>query len=261
MKNDLPKVKDAMSRNVFFLREDDFATKGRALFRNFEYRSMPVLDEDNKVIGIVTRGDILIITSTKSNIPVSGIMSTPRVLLTPEEDLLTAAKKMVDADVSSALVVKSTTDNTLVGIISLHDILPFLREKKSNKLARDIMTTEVVTCSPNDGVAKVWDKMEKTKFTGLPVVKNGKIVGIITRKDIIDAGFVRIRREDDKGKVKNSPKIEKIMKTPAICVSPDTSIKEIIDIILKHNIGRVPVTENKKLIGIIDREDIVRAFL
>ena len=38
-KNDLPKVKDAMSRSVFFLREDDFATKGRALFRNFEYRS------------------------------------------------------------------------------------------------------------------------------------------------------------------------------------------------------------------------------
>ncbi len=255
------KVADVMSVNPVRVKETEFATKARALFRSYRYRSMPVVDEENKVVGVITRGDIIEVTSTKSNVLVSGLMSTPRVILTPEEDLRSAARKMIDASVESAVVVRSSIDNTLVGMISLHDILPYFKEAGKNKLAKEIMTKEVVSCTPDDGIPKVLDKMEKMKFTGLPVVKDGKLVGIITRKDIIDAGFARISREGKKGKVKNPPKVKRLMKTPVISVSPNTTVAEVIRIILEHNIGRVPVVENKRLVGIITRKDIIKSFL
>ena len=97
------KVADVMSVNPVRVKETEFATKARALFRSYRYRSMPVVDEENKVVGVITRGDIIEVTSTKSNVLVSGLMSTPRLVLTPEEDLRSAARKMIDAGLPVAL--------------------------------------------------------------------------------------------------------------------------------------------------------------
>ncbi len=262
--SELPKVKDVMTTSVVTVHEDEPATKARALFREYGYRSFPVVDSEGRLIGIITRGDIMRITSSRSNILVGGLMSTSVDTALPEESILDAARKMIRLDVERLPVVASATDSTLCGIISAHDIIKALLEsghEPIKKRVADIMTTEVVTCSYDDPVTKVWAKMDDTGFSGIPVVKNGEIIGIITRKDIIDSGFARISREDDKGKARNPPSVEKVMTTPAVTVYRETDVREAGKIMVEKYIGRLPVVENKKVVGIIDRDDVMGAWL
>ncbi len=257
------KVEDVMSRNVVYVHEEDFATKARALLREYGFRSLPVVDDEKKLVGIVTRSDVLAITSTRSNIPVKGIMSSPTIFATPDEDVLEVAEKLIEANVGRAPVVKSKENMELVGIITMHDIIRVLLEKNikpKKKYIEEIMTRDVVTCDASDRVNKVLDMMRDSGYSGLPVLKNGKLVGVITRKDIIKAGYARLEREDEKGAKKKAPKVEALMSTPPITVSPSDEIRKAMEIIVERNIGRLPVVENGRLVGIVSRDDIVKAF-
>jgi len=256
------KVKDIMVTKVLSVRERDYATTARKLFRDYGYRSFPVVDDENRLVGIITRGDILNITSSRSNLQVSGLMSSPLFYTTPEEDLLKIAKIIVENNIGRMPVVRSSTDKTLIGMVSAHDIIKkFIEKEPRKKLVEEIMTKEVKTCSPYDEITKVWDKMLETGFSGIPVVKEEKLIGIVTRMDIIRSGYARISREDDKGKVRRSTQIENVMRTPVTTVQPSTPVIDAAKIIVEKNIGRLPVLEEEKLVGIVDREDLLNAWI
>jgi CBS domain-containing protein len=114
---------------------------------------------------------------------------------------------------------------------------------------KSIKTNKVVTCDPKDKIAKVWVKMEDTGFSGMPVVKKKKVIGMITRGDILSSG------------TKTSASVEKVMKTPAITVNSNAKVEDALKLMLKHNIGRLPVVQKNRLVGIIDRENILEAWL
>lgn len=256
---------DAMTAKPLSVKEDDFATKVRSLFRKSGYRSLPVVDGENRLVGVITRGDILNLTSGKSNIQAKGIMSPPTIYTTPGEDLLQVAEKLIAADVGRAPVITSETDRELLGIVCTHDILKKLREKKlrhRKKRIGEIMTTQVVSCKSEDPITKVWDKMDDTGFSGIPVRRGKGVIGMITRKDIIKAGHARIEKENERGrgKARNPPAVERLMHTPVISVTPDCTIGEAIDLMLRFDIGRLPVV-NEGLVGIIDREDVLKTYL
>lgn len=82
---------------------------------------------------------------------------------------------------------------------------------------------------------------------------------MITRMDILQSGKARPSLESKKGR--NPPKVKTIMKTPVITISNDAPIKEAAKVIKNHDIGRLPVIRNEKLIGIVDREDIIEQYL
>jgi len=260
----IPRVGDVMTTSVVTLREEEPATRARALFREYGYRSFPVVDEDGRLVGIITRGDILRISSSRSNLLVRGLMSTGVATALPGESIIDAARKMIRLDVERLPVVASETDSTLVGIISAHDVIEALLEsgrEPIKKTVEEIMTAQVVTCSHDDPVTKVWTKMQETGFSGIPVLKNGEIIGMVTRKDIIDSGFARITREDEKGRVRNPPPVERVMTTPPITVHRTTPVQEAARILTGKQIGRLPVVEDRKVVGIIDRDDVMAAWL
>lgn len=249
-----------MSRPLF-VRDSDLATKVRSIFRRSGYRSLPVVDGKERLVGIITRRDILNITSTKSNVTAKGIMSSPIIYFTPDENLLSAARKMLRAKADMAMVVESKQSMKLAGVVSTHDILKVLSKKSNHpkKLVKEIMNRNVPTCSPSDLIAKVWRKMEEVSCTCMPVVKK-KVVGMITRGDVIAAGFVRIHREDEDGKRRTST-VERVMKTPVISIAPYAKIEEAAAIMLKKNIGSLPVIEKGKLLGLVERSDVIKQYL
>ncbi|MBI5253542.1 MAG: CBS domain-containing protein [Euryarchaeota archaeon] len=249
-------IDNIMSRPLS-VRESDLATKVRSIFRRSGYRSLPVVDGKERLIGIITRRDVLKITSTKSNVTAKGIMSSPVIYLTPDEDLLGAARKMLRAKVGRAMVVESRQSMKLAGVVSTHDILKVLFEKHRSpkKLVKEIMNRNVFTCSPSDPITKVWRKMEEVSCTGMPVVKK-KVLGMVTRGDIIAAGFARIHRENESGKSRTLT-VERVMQTPVISIAPDAKIEDAAAIMLKKNIRSLPVIEKGKLLGLVDRNDII----
>jgi CBS domain-containing protein len=258
------KVSDVMSSNPVTVQKGDLATRVRFLFRRSRFRSLPVIDNGDRVIGIITRKDILCVTSTRSNILVEGLMSHPLLLLTPHEDLPSAIRKMVEASVSTAIVVEGETLPKLVGVLSVSDLFHVLLQQDLPSLnvpLEEIMTREVATCDVKDAITKVWTLMEETGYSGIPVLKNGRLIGMITRMDILDAGCARIQREDEKGKGKYQTRVEKVMRTPVITLGPREKVREAMRVMLGRGIGRIPVAEGAHILGIVDREDLLRRCL
>jgi CBS domain-containing protein len=123
----------------------------------------------------------------------------------------------------------------------------------------EIMTEDVVTCSPDDDVDNIWRLMNETRFAGLPVVKGGKLVGIVTQKDLLGTGRVLPGFESSKGRFRDSPKISSVMQTNVVAVAPSTKAIRVAKVMVSKDVGRVPVIDkNRKLLGIVDREDIAR---
>lgn len=113
---------------------------------------------------------------------------------------------------------------------------------------RDYMTTNVVTVSPYQKIEEVIKLIEETGHDGFPVIKDGRIVGIITARDLI--------------KAKKDALVKDVMKREVIVTFPDTNLIDVARVMFRMGISRLPVVdENKRLIGIITNTDVVRSHI
>jgi len=138
--------------------------------------------------------------------------------------------------------------------MTLHDIEKKLIEQISNEIeapltAKDIMSTVVKTISEKTTIKEAEEKMVLYGHSGLPVIKRGKIIGIISRKDIDKA----IRH-----KLSHAP-VKGFMLKRIITASPDTTVKYLQKTMIENAIGRIPILDVSKLVGIVTRKDILRA--
>jgi len=244
---------------------DELATKARATLKDYGLRVLPVLDENRRLAGVITRNDVMVITSSVSPIQARGVMSQPKFVATPDMEASQTARKMIHLDEWYVPVVKSDQDPTYEGMLGLENFVEAALQKKTSRLSRplsDIMSTQVVTCTPEDEVDNVWRLMREKSFAGLPVVKKGRLVGIITEKDMLDSGAIFPAFEARKGRFKAPPKIASVMKTNVVSLKPTSTVGEAAKTMLEKNFGRVPVTDEKgRLVGIVDREDVAKALL
>lgn len=120
-------------------------------------------------------------------------------------------------------------------------------------LARDIMTRNVVTCSPDTTIEEAIKLLVSIEISGLIVLdQNNDIVGVITEKDLLIAY--------DFLKVLTAP-VKDFYNKNVVSVTEETPIEEIYRILVLKNIRRVPVVGNKKLVGVVSRRDILKAIL
>lgn len=112
------------------------------------------------------------------------------------------------------------------------------------------MTRNPITVSPSDTVATARGKMQAGNFRRLPVVENGKLVGLVTDRDLRQ----HVGLED-------RIKITAAMTEALITVTPATTLESAAQLLLKRKIGGLPVVENGKLVGIITTSDVLTAFL
>ena len=117
--------------------------------------------------------------------------------------------------------------------------------------ARDLMRTNVISVSPDEKVAAIDLLMVRKSLGGVPIVENERVVGIVTSRDIM---ISRLRTS-----IAGMP-VESIMTKNPITVSPNDSIKKILSVMLSHGIERIPVTENTKLVGIVEEQTVLSAI-
>jgi len=112
------------------------------------------------------------------------------------------------------------------------------------------MTKEPVTVAPNDLLIRASHKMQAGGFRRLPVVSDGKLVGIVTERDL----------REHRGHLEHI-KINGMMTENPVTVTPATTLEEAAQILLERQIGGLPVVADGRLIGIITASDILNAFL
>lgn len=117
-------------------------------------------------------------------------------------------------------------------------------------LVNNRMTRDPVTVTGEDLLIQARLKMQKGGFRGIPVVRDGYLVGIITDRDIREhSGYL------DRTQVKSA------MSTKPITVTPGTTVEVAAQLLLKQKIGGLPVVEKSRLVGILTTSDILEAFL
>ena len=128
-------------------------------------------------------------------------------------------------------------------------ILQLLKKKISPQLkAKDIMSYPVKTLLEDMTVEKANRIMLRYGHTGMPVVKEDRLIGIISRTDLDKAMIHNLSHAPIKG----------FMKQKVVTIHPNTSINEINELLSKHNIGRLPVMEGDKIVGIVTRTNLLQ---
>ena len=121
-------------------------------------------------------------------------------------------------------------------------------------VAKDIMNKIVTAAKKNTIGRDLAIKLLSGMYSGLPVVDDkGKVVGVVSEFDLLKA--------IKEGKKLEQVTAEDIMSKNPICVSENTPVEEIIDLMMKHNIIRVPVVRNDNLVGVISRCDILSSIV
>ncbi len=112
------------------------------------------------------------------------------------------------------------------------------------------MSGNVVTLTPDDYLSTAQSRMWSGKFRRLPVVQDERLVGIITDRDL----------REHLGRLERT-RISEAMTENPLTVTPETTLEEAAQTLLKNKIGGLPVIELGKLVGIITTSDILQAFL
>lgn len=143
--------------------------------------------------------------------------------------------------------------------------------------AADIMVKDVVTVGPEAPVMDIAALMLERRISGLPVVDGGgRILGIVSEGDLIrrpeidtdrvKLGWLRLLLTDDESRARDFVKhhgrtAREVMTQPAHSVAPDTPLGEVVRLLERHHIKRLPVVERGKLVGLVTRTDLLRALV
>jgi CBS domain-containing protein len=143
--------------------------------------------------------------------------------------------------------------------------------------AADVMTRRLITIDPDSSVADAAKSMLENRISGLPVIDGqGRLVGLISEGDLLHRAEMgtqqRPRRSwwlnlisgptgaaDDYIK-SHSRKVRDVMTQSVVSVSPDASINDIVRVLERHRIKRVPVLDNGQLVGIVSRANLLQAL-
>src|SRR5919108_3610534 len=113
---------------------------------------------------------------------------------------------------------------------------------------RDVMTSNPSCVSPDDSIQNAARIMRDMDTGAVPVVENGRPVGIVTDRDIV------VRAVAEEGQL-NRP-VRDIVTSTIVCASPDMSTREAADLMSEHQVRRLPVVENNRLVGIVSIGDL-----
>ena len=134
------------------------------------------------------------------------------------------------------------------------------------------MTADVVTVEPETTLKEVANILVERSIGGLPVVAaDGKVLGVVSESDILwkelrplpeAAGLIErlLERAYGDDKRAKATTAGEAMSSPAITIEPDAPVARAARLMLEYMINRVPVVSDGRLVGILARSDLVRAF-
>lgn len=129
--------------------------------------------------------------------------------------------------------------------------------------AEEIMTREVSTVSESATIGEALQILASLDIRHLPVTRDGELVGMISDRDMRDAGLTAVPDFEDMDRIRamRSQPVSEIMRGDVVTVDPATSVTEIANLLVEEKICAVPVVDehDNALVGLVSYVDILRA--
>ncbi len=123
------------------------------------------------------------------------------------------------------------------------------------------MTRNPKTVGPDDPLAHAADVMRQHRFNHLPVVEEGKLVGILSDTDLRNVSLASDRPSGPGEPELRERKVRDVMKTEVWSLTPEDAVEDALLIIQRKKFGALPVLEGDRLVGIITKLDMINAFI
>ena len=131
------------------------------------------------------------------------------------------------------------------------------------KTVSDVMTKKVVTIGENDTLEKLEEGMQRFHFRHLPVVEDGKLVGLVSHRDLLHAfsSFLSASASERDAVIRKQP-AKKIMRADVVTIGPDDTLLDAAKLMWEAKLGCLPVVDkDEKLVGILTEGDFVRIMI
>jgi len=144
----------------------------------------------------------------------------------------------------------------VIGGVLLADLFPVIisRNELHGPVSR-YMTEKVVFAAPSDEISKVYPMIVDSGFVAFPVIEKKRLVGVISRRDLISHRNVRSALAQH-GKIT----VGDVMIRDTVTIGPDEPISAAAEQIVKHDISFLPVVEGGRVAGVVNRHDVLAAL-
>jgi CBS domain-containing protein len=277
-------LRSSIIKKAITVTQNTLVLEAIELLQKFRIGRLVVIGKNYAPIGIITQKDILRSLYPLGNKPfgslqVGDVMSTNLITVRKSDSVYRCAKLMRDNNISSLVVLRD--DNSLEGILTKTDLVfNFLIQETEPLKVSKVMTTKVISVAPDDQLFFVESVLLNNKISRVPVIKNQKLVGIITYKDFIPAKIPnRLGSFTDPSELRDilySPhpsqfninqldyvltfRAEDIMTKNPVTIESSDDVSMAALIMYRYNISGIPVIKQSKLAGIITKSDIVFAL-
>jgi CBS domain-containing protein len=266
-----------MTKKVITCTPTDTLLKVQQLMMNNNISRVVIVDKNNKPVGIITqKGMVNFLVADKSKrgveeIKAEEVMTKELITATREASMSNIAETMMKNDISSVIIVDGK--GKLDGIVTKTDVTAWYSTVRGAFKVQEFMTAKPVTVKPSQSVFVVASLMAEHSISRVVVSdKDNKILGIITAADMTTMSKLlkpaKVLKEEKPLVLKGAIALPKdvflitagdIMTADPLRVSKGASLAEAAELMTKHKISGLPVTEKGKLVGIITKSDIIRA--
>jgi len=261
-----------MVKNPLAMEKRELVSNARRMMEKRGVSRVLITDR-GRLVGIVTERDLVErlssyrtgkVTSTKLRL--AGCMGVRLagpdrlIVVEPEAKVGEAARLMIENGISGLPVVEG---GSIVGILTKTDLVRLCLGIRGVRV-KDVMTKNPIVVSRATSVLSARERLLKESVTVLPVVDDGKIVGLLTESDV--ARYLEsFRRQSDLKHLSSKIRelaVDDVVRRDVPTVRADTPVSEAARIMLERHMKGVPVTDKSgRLAGIVTKTDLARLVL
>ena len=249
------KAKELMSREYRVIEPDEPISRALSIF---EETDTIIVMENKNYKGVLIEKEL-----TRAKLPPNAkvksfIKSAPK--LDVDTDMEEIARLMLESNIYALPVFEN---EKLIGVVKVDELLEkVVEEEFGDEKIEKFISKNVAFVSPDDNIGKVIKIFREKNISRLPVVENGKVVGVITMKDLME----KVIHPEDKpeyGEFVAEKKrylkipVKGIMTPEPFTMPPHARVREAVREMIGRNIGGIIVAENGKLVGILTKRDLL----
>ena len=256
------KVNEIMTEDVVSVDKDQDLQYILDLMKKHNITKIPVV-ENKKLFGIITDniiayklGSIRKRSISTSRLHASSVTEKNITTIPPNTEVKEILKMVGQPGPTMLPVV---VNEKLVGVITKADLLFLV---KSEKPVSTFLNKNIFYVAPNDRIVHARRLMINEDIARLPVLSEKKLVGIISDFDIAIA-FSTLKRSYSMGKQKHQLTellVKDVMKMQVIWTTPSVTATEAAKLMMKHNVGALPIIKDDVVIGVVTRTDLLRTI-
>ena len=252
------KVKDVFSKGFSQVHENDILSQCFSLFDK-KKPVLAVFNEKDEYSAVIARRWITRSRRDFSSTKVKNLMrSAPKVA--EETSISEAARLMIESNIRQLPVFSG---EKLAGFVTDEDLIHgVILEKWGSKKIRDIMSEKPIVLEEDESVGAALSLFREHDISHVPVVKNGRLVGLLSIHDIIENVFQPKERQThgeivgEKVPVLSVP-VKGIMSRPAITVLPTNRLRYAVEKMDRFDISSLVVVQRNRPVGILTKLDFL----